>query len=68
MRSILNFPFKIGRMSNNDIVFEDKRVSRYHAEIRMKNAAYVIRDLGSHNGIQRVKGKTMDPCVYEVLL
>ena len=48
--SILNFPFKIGRMSDNDIVFEDKRVSRYHAEIRMKNDAYVIRDLGSHNG------------------
>ena len=48
--SILNFPFKIGRMSDNDIVFEDKRVSRYHAEIRMKDGAYIIRDLGSHNG------------------
>jgi len=48
--SILNFPFKIGRMSDNDIVFEDKRVSRYHAEIRLKNGAYIIRDLGSHNG------------------
>ena len=49
--SILNSPFKIGRMSDNDIVFEDKRVSRYHAEIRIKNGAYIIRDLGSHNGI-----------------
>jgi adenylate cyclase len=48
--SILNFPFKIGRMSDNDIFFEDKRVSRYHAEIHMRNAAYIIRDLGSHNG------------------
>jgi len=49
--SILNSPFKIGRMSDNDIVFEDKRVSRYHAEICIKNGAYIIRDLGSHNGI-----------------
>lgn len=48
--SILNFPFRIGRMSDNDIVFEDKRVSRYHAEIRLKNDAYIIRDLGSRNG------------------
>ena len=48
---ILNFPFKIGRMSDNDIVFEDKRVSRYHAEIHINNGAYVIRDLGSYNGI-----------------
>jgi adenylate cyclase len=47
---ILNLPFKIGRMSDNDISFEDKRVSRYHAEIRMRNDAYIIRDLGSHNG------------------
>ena len=49
--SILNFPFKIGRMSDNDIVFEDKMVSRYHAEIHINNGAYIIRDLGSYNGI-----------------
>lgn len=48
--SILNFPFKIGRKFDNDICFEDKRVSRYHAEIHVKNDAYIIRDLGSHNG------------------
>jgi adenylate cyclase len=48
---ILDFPFKIGRMSDNDIVFEDKSVSRYHAEIYINNGAYIIRDLGSHNGI-----------------
>jgi adenylate cyclase len=48
--SILNFPFKIGRNSDNDICFEDKRVSRYHAEIYVNNGVYIIRDLGSHNG------------------
>ena len=48
--SILSFPFKIGRMSDNDIVFEDKRVSRYHAEILITDGAYIIRDIGSRNG------------------
>jgi adenylate cyclase len=38
-------------MSDNDIVFEDKMVSRYHAEIHINNGAYIIRDLGSYNGI-----------------
>lgn len=47
---ILNFPFRIGRMSGNDIVFEDKRVSRYHSEILLKDDAYIIQDLGSRNG------------------
>jgi adenylate cyclase len=48
--SVLSFPFKIGRMPDNDIVFEDKSVSRYHAEIITKDGSYIIKDLGSMNG------------------
>ncbi len=48
--NILQSPFKIGRMSDNNIVLEDKTVSRYHSEIIEKNNKYLIKDLGSHNG------------------
>jgi adenylate cyclase len=50
VRSVYSFPFKIGRMLDNDIVIKDKNVSRYHAEILKKNDTYIIRDLGSQNG------------------
>ncbi len=50
------FPFKdgisIGRSENNDIVLKDDIVSRQHARIEFRNNAYIICDLGSHNGIQ----------------
>ena len=42
----------IGRSENNDIVLKDDIVSRQHARIEFRNNAYVIYDLGSHNGIQ----------------
>lgn len=45
-----SFPFKIGRMPDNNIVFSDKRVSRYHAELVCDNGKYIIKDLGSQNG------------------
>jgi class 3 adenylate cyclase/pSer/pThr/pTyr-binding forkhead associated (FHA) protein len=48
--SILDSPFKIGRMPDNDIVFSDKSVSRYHAEILIQKDAHLLRDLGSSNG------------------
>ncbi|MCE5195395.1 MAG: FHA domain-containing protein [Nitrospiraceae bacterium] len=44
------FPFRIGRMVDNDIAFEDKRVSRYHSEIFLENNEYAIKDLKSQNG------------------
>ena len=47
---ILNSPFKIGRTTDNDIVFKDKIVSRYHAEIIINQNEYILRDLGSRNG------------------
>lgn len=47
---LLNFPFRIGRAADNDLVLEDKRVSRYHSEIYLTNGEYSIKDLGSQNG------------------
>lgn len=41
----------IGRQLSNDIIVEDKRVSRYHAQIKYKDGQFAIFDLGSTNGI-----------------
>jgi len=47
-KSIIN----IGRQLSNDIIVEDKRVSRYHAQIKFQpDGQFVIFDLGSTNGI-----------------
>jgi len=43
---------KIGRQLDNDIIVEDKRVSRYHAQIKYQSdGQFTIYDLGSTNGI-----------------
>jgi hypothetical protein len=42
----------IGRQLSNDIIVEDKRVSRYHAQIKYQSdGQFAIFDLGSTNGI-----------------
>ena|SRR5258708_305334 len=42
----------IGRQLSNDIIVEDKRVSRYHAQIKFQSdGQFAIYDLGSTNGI-----------------
>ena len=42
----------IGRQLTNDIIVEDKRVSRYHAQIKFQpSGQFMIFDLGSTNGI-----------------
>jgi hypothetical protein len=45
----------IGRNLSNDVVVNDRRVSRYHAEIRFERGQFVLYDLGSTNGV-RVNG------------
>lgn len=40
----------LGRALDNDIVIEDRRVSRYHAEIKLKAGRFCLRDLHSSNG------------------
>ena len=55
-------PVRLGRDSKNDIVLDDKSVSRFHAEIRPEGDKYFIVDLKSRNGVwvngQQAKGKT----------
>lgn len=48
----------IGRNQSNDIIVDDRRASRYHAEIRYEHGQFVLYDLGSINGV-RVNGAPM---------
>lgn len=47
---------KIGRASDNDVVFNEKEVSRWHCELYDLNGKIFITDRGSTNGT-RVNGK-----------
>jgi DNA-binding response OmpR family regulator len=40
----------IGRWEDNDVVVDDRWVSRHHAQVRREEEGYVIRDLDSKNG------------------
>ena len=40
----------IGRVEENQIQVDDPAVSRYHAEIVLDEAGFLLRDLGSQNG------------------
>lgn len=41
----------LGRGKANDVVLQDSSVSRAHAEVLRRGASFVIRDLGSTNGV-----------------
>jgi hypothetical protein len=49
----------IGRQRSNDIIVEDKRVSRNHATIRYQNGQFTLFDRNSVNGII-YNGKRLD--------
>ena len=44
-------PLLLGRDSSCQVVLEGHQVSRRHAELRQESGAWVVRDLGSRNGI-----------------
>src|SRR4051812_13440834 len=46
----------IGRSKECDLVLPDENVSRRHAEVRPSGGAWIVRDLGSTNGV-RVNGQ-----------
>ena len=46
----------IGRSRDCDIVLSDQNVSRRHAEIRPSGGSWIVRDLGSTNGV-KVNGR-----------
>jgi hypothetical protein len=43
-------PLTVGRGLNNDIILEDTRVSRHHAQLRYRARRFWIADIGSTNG------------------
>jgi hypothetical protein len=55
--------FSIGRLPDNQIVFRDPRVSRRHAQVRLRQGQHVIFDMGSRAGT-RVNG---EPTMERVL-
>ncbi|MEV0356467.1 BTAD domain-containing putative transcriptional regulator [Nocardia sp. NPDC050697] len=42
---------RIGRMTDNDLVLDDPKASRYHAAITPTRAGLLIKDLNSANGV-----------------
>jgi pSer/pThr/pTyr-binding forkhead associated (FHA) protein len=58
-------PLRIGRASDNDLVLDDGRSSRYHAELIPRGTAAEIRDCASANGT-RVNGALVDRQAVDV--
>jgi len=52
----------IGRALDNDVILEDPRVSRHHAQLRRRYGHYVLYDLGSSGGTQ-INGYPVEECV-----
>ena len=44
-------PIVIGRSADADLAVAETKISRHHAEIRLWDGDYVIRDLKSRNGV-----------------
>ncbi len=49
----------IGRRSNCDIVLEFPNVSSQHCELQFEHGYWIVRDLGSRNGV-KVNGERVD--------
>ncbi len=41
---------RLGRALDNDLIIEDRRVSRHHAQLRRRYGRYILQDLGSSGG------------------
>ncbi|MBN2392883.1 MAG: DUF3662 domain-containing protein [Anaerolineae bacterium] len=41
---------RIGRALDNDLILEDPRVSRYHAQLSCRYRRYILQDMGSRGG------------------
>lgn len=54
----------LGRALDNDVVLDNPRVSRYHAELRYAVDGWSVHDLGSTNGTY-VNGTQVTECVLQ---
>ena len=52
----------IGRALDNDIIVEDERVSRHHAQFKQRYGHYVLHDLGSTGGTT-INGYPIEECM-----
>ncbi len=52
----------LGRRTDNHIILDDARVSRSHAQLRLRYGRYVVYDLGSSGGTL-VNGQRVQECV-----
>jgi len=62
--SLLKTMVNLGRSLDNDIILDDARVSRHHAQLRRRYDRYVIYDLGSTGGTT-VNSYPVQECVLE---
>jgi hypothetical protein len=62
--ALLRPTVSLGRSFENDIIVDDARVSRRHAQLRRRYDRYVIFDLGSTGGTT-VNGYPIQECVLE---
>lgn len=49
--AVADFPFRIGRAPDCELVLRDARISRLHARIVEEGGEYYIEDAGSRNGV-----------------
>jgi pSer/pThr/pTyr-binding forkhead associated (FHA) protein len=52
----------IGRALDNDVIIEDPRVSRHHAQLRRRYGHYVLHDLESTGGT-KINGYPVEECM-----
>jgi pSer/pThr/pTyr-binding forkhead associated (FHA) protein len=52
----------LGRALDNDVIIEDPRISRHHAQIRQRYGHYVLYDLDSTGGTQ-INGYPVEECM-----
>ncbi|MGH2443069.1 MAG: FhaA domain-containing protein [Chloroflexota bacterium] len=62
--AVLRSPTRVGRLADNDIVLDDKRVSRHHAEMLERGGRWMVRDTGSTNGTA-VNGKIISESILK---
>ena len=53
---------RLGRLLDNDIVFNEEFVSRFHAEVRLEDGKYVLYDNESTSGTF-VNSQKIDRCI-----
>jgi pSer/pThr/pTyr-binding forkhead associated (FHA) protein len=53
---------RLGRQLENDIVFHEEFLSRFHAEIHYEDGRYILHDLDSTSGTF-VNSRKIDTCV-----